>query len=1013
MSKPKIFLSMASTEYEAVRKRLTSYLTRAGCDVEVQERFPQSTVDTVQKLAEQINHPADGPCTLVIHVVGHQPGSIADPTFVDSFFKTTDHQQFLAEHPTLAEGLGDFSGLTYTQWEAFFALHFGVGLLVYTPETAFGDDGQLRDDFAQRQHLSRLESIGRFASLYPEQDLYGFVMADLIAELRKRVAPADLPIAFSKPNNLPLTSIGELFKGREEELKQIKQRLTRGAVAITANNKVASSERASEATTADNPTSKPTALSGSGGIGKTRTALEYAYQNEEEYSALLFVTADSPESLDASLANLHGVLAIEGLDEAPDDVRLREVLRWLREHTGWLAILDNVDSSEAAEAVQQRLADLNNGDVLITSRWARWSDAVEKLELNVLSLEASVEYLIASTIDRTVIEGEEQHAESVANRVGQLALGLEHARAYINRHQFSFKEYDQLWEQDCAEILAEFDKTQISYPRELLVTWQLSVNRLSQSARRLLEVCCWFSADPIPESVLGHLPEGTLEIAPRLALAELADYSLVSRERAGDQRMFGFHRLVQETTRLSLEVDLSSETQTPSSLVDALSTLNAVFVGDSTDVRNWPVLEPLMEHAIEICDRAVEKNYFGDGIPTSRLLNTVGLMLEDKVRFSKAEKCYRTAIEIDETSYGDDHPLVSRNINNLAHLLGNTNRLEEAVTLMRRVLKLDQASFGDTHAIVASDLNNLAFLLDMSNQLEEAEMLIRRALEIDRSLSGENHPSVTRDLINLSRLLHQTDRLEEAERLMRKAMEIDEAVFGQNHPRIATQLANLALLLQDTNRHDEAEPLFQRALKIDKVYYGKDHPRIATHLNNLASLLFNTQREYEAEPLQRTALKIDKASFGEDHPDVARDLNNLAQILIKTERHAEAEPLMRRALEIDRASFGENHPNVARDLNNMAVLLKTTFREQEAERLVRQALAIGEASLGENHPNMATYLQNLASLLYDSDRLAEAEPLMQRALDILTTSYGDDHPQTKTVANGLAFLRSEMDGEAG
>jgi hypothetical protein len=37
-------------------------------------------------------------------------------------------------------------------------------------------------------------------------------------------------------------------------------------------------------------------------VGKTRLAVEYAHRHAEEYSALLFVVADSPEALRRNLA---------------------------------------------------------------------------------------------------------------------------------------------------------------------------------------------------------------------------------------------------------------------------------------------------------------------------------------------------------------------------------------------------------------------------------------------------------------------------------------------------------------------------------------------------------------------------------------------------------------------------------------------------------------------------------------------------------------------------------------
>jgi hypothetical protein len=70
-----------------------------------------------------------------------------------------------------------------------------------------------------------------------------------------------------------------------------------------------------------------------------------------------------------------------------------------------------------------------------------------------------------------------------------------------------------------------------------------------------------------------------------------------------------------------------------------------------------------------------------------------------------AEPLYWRALEIDEKSYGAQHPNVARRLNNLGALLLATNRLQEAEPLMRRALEIDEKSYGLDHPKVATDLN--------------------------------------------------------------------------------------------------------------------------------------------------------------------------------------------------------------------------------------------------------------------------------------------------------------------
>jgi hypothetical protein len=70
-----------------------------------------------------------------------------------------------------------------------------------------------------------------------------------------------------------------------------------------------------------------------------------------------------------------------------------------------------------------------------------------------------------------------------------------------------------------------------------------------------------------------------------------------------------------------------------------------------------------------------------------------------------------------------------------------TNRLAEAEPLMRRALQIDEASFGPDHPDVGIDVNNLAALLQATNRLAEAEPLMRRARDIFAASLGPDHPS--------------------------------------------------------------------------------------------------------------------------------------------------------------------------------------------------------------------------------------------------------------------------------
>ena len=144
--------------------------------------------------------------------------------------------------------------------------------------------------------------------------------------------PAVLP---EKPVRLPYPSIGSWFKGREKFLETLHGSL-----------KAAGAARATAIV--------GKTLHGLGGVGKTRLAVEYAHRYAGEYSALLFAGAETAGDLRRNLAAFSGqVVAGPTEADAPEEAaRLGAVLQWLRANPGWLLILDNADSPEAAEAVE-------------------------------------------------------------------------------------------------------------------------------------------------------------------------------------------------------------------------------------------------------------------------------------------------------------------------------------------------------------------------------------------------------------------------------------------------------------------------------------------------------------------------------------------------------------------------------------------------------------------------------------------------------------------------------------
>ncbi|MDN5752476.1 MAG: tetratricopeptide repeat protein, partial [Nitrosospira sp.] len=488
-------------------------------------------------------------------------------------------------------------------------------------------------------------------------------------------------------------SIGDLFKGRETALDNLSRSF--GSVPEISAAPIVTR-----------------VLNGLGGVGKTRLALEYAWRRAGEYTAMLFVTAGSPEALHRNLAALsgHAILDLPEQSEM-DEARQRDaVVTWLRQHPGWLLILDNIDSEEGAAAAEALLSRLTGGHVLLTSRLRNWSIGIAALTLDVLSAEAAADFLLASTEGKRRSQSEDPAAaRTLAEELGRLALALEQAAAYIATRRLSFAGYLNEWQSQRDKVLDWFDPRLMQYPASVAITWQTSFDRLGEPARWLLRRLAWLAPEPIPESLLEVAGFDANEGDPLDAMIELESYSLVTR--AADTPSFSVHRLVQEVTRRSQRDDPAH-----TALVEALRWLDSAFAGDPQDVRTWPVLIPLVLHVQAVTTHA---HAAGFSDPTARLLNDAGSLLLVKAQYAEAEPLMRRALAINEASFGADHPKVARDLNNLAQLLKATNRLADAEPLMRRALYVFFRGLGTEHPSSRTVRENYIGLLQAMGKTED------------------------------------------------------------------------------------------------------------------------------------------------------------------------------------------------------------------------------------------------------------------------------------------------------
>jgi tetratricopeptide (TPR) repeat protein len=673
-----------------------------------------------------------------------------------------------------------------------------------------------------------------------------------------------------------------LFTGREDVLKRLYDALRAGKTAALA---------------------QPQAISGLGGIGKTQTAVEYAYRYKDDYNAILWVKAETEGSINSDFVIIATFLDLPEKQEQDQHKIVEAVKGWFQKHTDWLLILDNADY---IAMVQGYLPLGGKGHILLTTRAHATGRIAQRIEVEkmepyegALFLLHRAKLLAPNALLEAAPLSDRDIAREIVKAMDGLPLALEQAGAYIEETECGLQGYLRLFQARGVQLLKEQGEFVPDHPKPVATTWSLSFEKVEQAnaaAAELLRFCAFLAPDAIPEELFA---ESAADLGPTLkpvvadstmlntAIRELLKYSLVHRDP--ETQTLSIHRLVQEVLKDQLDEQMQR--------LWAERTVRAVNnIFPNPEFRNWDHCRKYLLHA-QACITLI-KQWELLFTEAAILLNNLGYYLWQRGEYEQVESLHQRALAINEQIQGPEHSNTAISLVHLAFFYDSQGKYEEAEELYQRALSIDEKAYGPDHPEVATDLNNLALLYDNQGKYEQAEPLYQRALAIRERVLGADHPDTANSLNNLAALYKNQGKCELTEPLYQRALAIRERVLGPDHPDTAQSLNNLAALYYSQGNYEQAEPLYQRALSIDEKAYGPDHPAVATDLNNLANL-YSAQGKYEqAESLYQRSLKIKEKTLPPDHPSIANTLENYASLLQKMNRTTEAAPLEDRAREI-------------------------------------------------------------------------------------------------------------------
>ncbi|MCX5362600.1 FxSxx-COOH system tetratricopeptide repeat protein [Streptomyces sp. NBC_00124] len=657
------------------------------------------------------------------------------------------------------------------------------------------------------------------------------------------------------------------------------------------------------------------ALRGTGGIGKTLVALEYAFRHAADYDLVWWVDAEQSEQVVARYAELAARVDV-AKPEAGVEFNARYAMEYLRTRDRWLIILDN---AEDPEQLRSWLPE-GGGHVLITARNPAWSGIVPGLSLGVFSREESVAYLRGQLPALT-----DDQADALAEALGDLPLALAQA-AGVMRGGIPADRYLELLRTNTAQLLGRSNLP--DYPASLAATVTIAAERLEADhpgAVAVLRLAAFLGPEPIPTSwlvtardSLASVPGDAEDIFwPESALTPLGRYGLA----VVGSDVFQVHRLTQAVVREACSEAADSLQD------DVAALLVAVEPGDPELPATWPLWASLAPHVSAALSSLSTR---ADARPT--LLNIARYL----VRSAQPHAAHSLAGTLHET---------------WSELLG----------------KDDPDTLRAAHMVTWG--------LDALAAHAEALPLVEDILERRRRVLGEDDDDTLSSAYDLAVTLSHLGRFEESYALHQKVHERRRAILGDDHPETLRAAYALAADLNLSGSPERAYAPLAEILELQRRSLGNDHLSTLDTAHELANVLYKLSRLHEAHLLVTDVLDRRRNVLGEDHPGTLRAYRGFGAVLTRLGRHDEARSVLADTLERQRRTLGSDHPDSLHTADSLGGTLNNLGRYAEAEQVLRDTRPRVQRTMGKGRRLYTMVTHNLAFALEGRGRKFEAQKL--------------------------------------
>jgi TPR repeat protein/CHAT domain-containing protein len=271
-------------------------------------------------------------------------------------------------------------------------------------------------------------------------------------------------------------------------------------------------------------------------------------------------------------------------------------------------------------------------------------------------------------------------------------------------------------------------------------------------------------------------------------------------------------------------------------------------------------------------DNAIKLSKKSSIIERAQVFRLVGLTLNIRAQFIKAETYLRKAIKLSKEASTEQSENYVRALRGLASVLQQSGRYNEAEKLFEKSLSITDQIEGDHRVLIGGIQSDFALLKESKGEFSSAVDLFAKIKSSLRFAPGE-YTARMDVFINsaIARILTKQRKFDEAEEHFIEAFDGLSANAIQTGPSVLRLKADYAQLLVRTGRIKEAEENFRAVFKGVKAFKLEGHPLAIAAMPDFVDSLMTLNRMEEAQAVVEAAIGVlvfrisrqSRQSFGE------------------------------------------------------------------------------------------------------------------------------------------------------